>query len=209
MNAIRSGSRFDSWFADKDLTEDWTSHNFELWAELLGSLRHQHLEVLEVGCFEGRSGIFWLEFFPLAHVTFVDAFEPGLKGRDMERSSSRFDRNIAPYGERATLLKLKSSIALTMLRNAGKTFDLIYLDGSHRRDDVLVDSLLCWPLLKRDGIAIWDDYGKQEGLRPAERAKEAIELFLSWHADSLIELHRGWQVIVRKTDPRMPPDLAP
>jgi hypothetical protein len=52
------------WFFDKDLTEDWVSHNFELWAELLGGMIGQRLEVLEIGSFEGRSGIFWLEFFP-------------------------------------------------------------------------------------------------------------------------------------------------
>jgi predicted O-methyltransferase YrrM len=120
----------------------------------------------------------------------------------MEQVQARFERNIAPYGARTSMLKLKSPIALTMLRDAARTFDLVYVDGSHRRDDVLVDSLLCWPLLKPDGIAIWDDYGKQEGVPPAERAKEAIELFLSWHADTLVELHRGWQVIVRKTERR-------
>jgi hypothetical protein len=53
--------------------------------------------------------------------------------------------------------------------------------------------------LRHDGILIWDDYGKQEGLQPPERAKEAIDLFLSWYADSLISLHHGSQVIVRKT----------
>jgi hypothetical protein len=63
-------------------------------------------------------------------VTFVDAFEPGLKGRDMQAVSARFDRNIAGYGERATTLKLHSPIALTMLKNAEATFDLIYIDGS-------------------------------------------------------------------------------
>ena len=66
--------------------------------------------------------------------------------------SARFDRNIAGYGERETTLKLHSPIALTMLKNARATFDLIYIDGSHRRNDAAVDSLLWWRLLRHDGI---------------------------------------------------------
>ena len=80
---------------------------------------------------------------------------------------------------------------------------MIYIDGSHARDDALMDSLLAWPLLKPDGIIIWDDYVSEMGRLPAEeRPKDGVDLFLGLHADQLTILERGYQVIAQRTSKR-------
>ena len=50
------------------------------------------------------------------------------------------------------------------------------INGSHTRDDALMDSLLAWRMLKPNGTIIWDDYIWQFGKLPAEeRPKDAID----------------------------------
>ena len=67
--------------------------------------------------------------------------------------------------------------------------------------DVYRDSTLCWPLLKSDGILICDDYEWTKPGRELDRPKPAINHFLCQHASELLELHRSYQIIVRKIQP--------
>lgn len=50
-----------------------------------------------------------------------------------------------------------SSIALAELLDDGRTFDLIYVDGSHRFDDVFVDAYFGFRLLSSRGVIFFDD----------------------------------------------------
>lgn len=47
--------------------------------------------------------------------------------------------------------------AVTDLARQGRVFDLIFIDGNHRFDDVLVDFTLCAPLLAEGGLVVLDD----------------------------------------------------
>ena len=42
-------------------------------------------------------------------------------------------------------------------RSAG-TFDVAYVDGSHAARDVIGDGVMCWELLRRGGVVVFDDY---------------------------------------------------
>lgn len=54
-------------------------------------------------------------------------------------------------------------------------FHVIFIDASHEARDVLADAVLAWPLLKRGGILIFDDY-KWTKLSPDYfRPKPAID----------------------------------
>lgn len=179
------------WFAEKEFTADWTSGHIRKWYQILDRFRDQTVEILEIGSLEGRSAIFFLEFMPKAQITCIDIF-PGDYG-------DRFDRNLEPYSARLTKIKGRSVSALDTLLVAKKKFDFIYVDGSHRREDVLTDSVLAWRLLKIGGILIWDDY-KWRRDQPSEvRPEHAIDLFCSMFAGCYEELHRDYQVIIKKT----------
>jgi predicted O-methyltransferase YrrM len=56
------------------------------------------------------------------------------------------------------LLRGSSVERVPELITAAETFDLIYVDGSHAKLDVITDALLCWRLLDRAGLMIFDDY---------------------------------------------------
>ena len=66
--------RYRPWFADKDFTTDWTSGNFTTWRRALSPLRNEPLRILEIGSWEGRSAVFFLNFFPRATIVCIDTF---------------------------------------------------------------------------------------------------------------------------------------
>jgi hypothetical protein len=156
---------------------------------------------LEIGSLEGRSAIFWLEFFPASIVTCIDTFE-GIPELQTPRSRAqvpfrekRFDANLAPYGRRMRKIKSRSAPALDALYHAGESFDLIYIDADHRCDAVLADSALSLRILRPNGILIWDDYQLHDLV---DRPGPAIDAVLALHQSKLKVLHKGYQVIARK-----------
>ena len=192
---------WEPWFKGKQFTSDWATDRFAVWTSVLGDLADQHVDILEIGSWEGRSAIFFLEYLPHSRITCIDTFEGSPLLRSIPKwnaaipyAQHRFDLNLLPYGDRVEKICSHSIPALFALFRAARCFDLIYIDGSHERDDVLMDSILSWRLLNENGILIWDDYTFQSARPP----KPAIDIFLAMNADDLTEIHRGKQLIVRK-----------
>jgi predicted O-methyltransferase YrrM len=95
---------------------------------------------------------------------------------------------------------MDSTKALYLLGKDKYEFELIYIDGDHHRDQVMIDSCLAWRLLRPGGIMIWDDYSNYCPDEPDEnRPERAIDLFCNMVHPSLIE-STGQQLIVRKQE---------
>ena len=181
------------WFADKQFSSDWFVQNMPNWIGPLAKFRERPCEVLEIGSFEGRSAIFLLEYLRRCKLTCIDPFYSS----DTER---RFASNTADYTERLEVIKEVSVPALDKLRREQRQYQVIYIDGSHRRDDVLADSILAWPILSIGGVLIWDDRGWKTHLPSDERPEHAIDLFCAMFRSCFQVRHWGYQVIVEKTD---------
>jgi predicted O-methyltransferase YrrM len=195
---------WEAWFRDKTFTADWSSVRFSDWARHLAKFRDRDVAVLEIGSWEGRSAIFFLEFLPHSRITCIDTFEGGAEharfGNDVLASiEGRFDSNLAQYGDRVRKIKSRSFAALDRLAQDKTSFDLIYVDASHARDDVLIDSVLAWRLLAPNGICIWDDYTwAVHELPSAERPQQAIDAFLDLHCDEFTILQSDQQIVAEK-----------
>src|SRR5262249_26044944 len=134
---------YSAWFAGKSLTTDWTSPHIPVWAKLLAPHREQTLNVLEIGCWEGRSALFFLNYLPYCRMTCIDTFvgspeyslipEWAQSVSDIER---RFDSNLAEFAGRVEKIKACSQATLAALALQSRRYDLIYIDGSHRAVDV-------------------------------------------------------------------------
>ena len=196
---------YRSWYDDKEFSSDWFSHNFGIWSWLLDTHGAEFKEGLEIGSFEGRSAVFLLEYLPGIHLTCVDLFkytENFFPERMLSHSdfvgAARFDRNMSKYIGRYEKISASSFNALaTMLAN-GRRFDFIYIDGSHLRDDVLVDAVLSWKLLNLNGLMIFDDYQWRLERKSHDRPKDAVDYFVYSHIDEIKVLHKGWQLIIKK-----------
>src|SRR3954463_16488374 len=71
----------ESYFVGKDLTTNWTSTNYQLWASILAPHREEPLRILEIGSWEGRSALFFLNFLPHATILCVDTFAGSIEHR--------------------------------------------------------------------------------------------------------------------------------
>lgn len=196
---------YSAWFAGKSLSTDWTSRFFPLWATLLQSRRDEALDVLEIGSWEGRSAIFFLNYFGKCRLTCIDTFagspEHTLRHKwsdQLAHVEQRFDSNLAAFGERVEKIKSPSSQALARLVTDERRFDLVYVDGSHHSADVQSDAVFSWPMVRDGGIVIFDDYEWTFFANEVERPKLGIDSFLSVQSGQYRELYRGEQVIIQK-----------
>ena len=173
-------------------------------AIILQSRRERVVDVLEVGAWEGRSTIFWLNFFSNSRVTCIDTFG-GSAEHQIDFSDSlpaierHFDANLAPYAPRVEKIKAHSKDALSLLGVTGRRFDFVYLDGSHRATDVYADACLAWPMVRPGGALLFDDYTWIGLPDEMDRPKIGIDAFLRSAAGSFREIDRGLQVLIEKT----------
>lgn len=143
---------------DKEFTQFWHNNAIGMWQRWLPleDLRTG----LEIGSFEGASAVWLMDNAPNLVLTCVDTFMPGFD--DITgKYEQRFDRNVAEYGKR---IKKRKGYSRDVLRHLpkGSKFDLIYIDGDHSYEGALSDAQLAYPLLKKGGIMIFDDYNNPE-----------------------------------------------
>lgn len=190
--------------SDKQYTQDWCSAHFPLWQQVLAPLAGKPIRALEIGVFEGRSTVWFMENIlthPDARLKWVDTFEGGSDhaGMDLSGLERRFLDNVALFGDKVSGRARKSMDALKQYSDSpGSLFDFIYIDGSHEAPDVLADAVLAWPLLKPGGFMGFDDYQWQKFPEPERRPKLAIDSFLAVMRRECEVVHKGFQVWVQK-----------
>jgi predicted O-methyltransferase YrrM len=199
-------ARFRAVLRTRQFTADWFDNNIWIWTEKLADFRarHSNPNILEIGSFEGRSTLFFLTHFPESYITVVDSWGGDDKfptNSQLQSAEVRFDSNVLEYKERITKLRGKSAECLAKLASGQRSrFDLIYIDGSHYADDVMIDAALAWLLLRNQGILIFDDYvffDYRHGLRKS--SCRAINLFLRLIAGEFQIKHVAHQIIIVKT----------
>jgi hypothetical protein len=185
-------------------SEDWFTYNIPVWQWMFERFKgKENLHYLEIGVFEGRSAIWMLEnvlTHPTARLTAVDIFFG-----DLEK---KFRENLEKSGSQSKVNILKGTSQERLRQLPLDSFDIIYLDGSHRAKHVFLDAALSWDLLKGGGLLIFDDY-ELELKAPADlRPKVPIDTFLLAFAEELELVHKGYQVAVRKIKGGCPKDLC-
>lgn len=182
-----------AWTASKEFRQpDYVTNKLRVWCSFLAPLRERELEILEIGSLEGRSALFFMNYFPKSLITCIDRFHE-------KEQEAIFDANLFEFADRMEKVKSLSVPALVKLRRKQRRFDLVYIDGDHRRETVMLDAMLTWPMLRQGGILIWDDYIYKMDAPMWERPAGAIDGFLLAHAGEYEEIHRRKQIVVRKT----------
>lgn len=153
--------------------------------------------VLEVGSFEGLTTKYICEKLLLneeaARVICVDPMEdfyiPGdTEHRYFKHQYQRFLRNT-----RGLPVELKKGLSKDELPKLNALrFDLIYLDGDHRKDAVYFDACWAFAICKEHKYIIFDDYEWRE------ETKEGIDKFLNEFSGSLQVVSKGYQVVIKK-----------
>jgi predicted O-methyltransferase YrrM len=197
---------FEAFFADKEFTTNWAVEHYHLWAAILAPWQDEPVRILEIGSWEGRSALFFLNYLPRSSMVCVDTFAGSIEHRawpvaqqheQLFRIERRFDGNLAQFADRVEKRKQDSLAALGILGLERRQFDLIYIDGSHLALDVYRDGILAWPLVTRGGIMIFDDYQRKQGPE-ADWPHIGIDAVLDATKGGYEELHRGRQIVIRK-----------
>ena len=192
---------------DFKFTQDWFHWAPEIWQQLTPTLPGRK-RFLELGAFEGRSTAWLVENMLEDDGTLisVDTWEGAEDHVKMELAMPAVENNYnhnlnllrQQYPQRAVLkFKTTSYEALTKLAG-GPQFDFIYIDASHTAPDVLMDACVAWPLLKDEGVMVFDDYLWGEQRDVLHRPKLAVDAFVNIFAEQLKPVHMGYQYIVRK-----------
>jgi len=203
--AFLTKARITNWEADKTFSSDWAAEHFFRWAELLHQMREKPIRILEIGSWEGRSALFFLNYLRLSHIVCVDTFggnvEHHLDPYFAElalKAERQFDLNLMAFGDRVEKIKGSSATVLPELGISQHRFDLAYIDGSHLAADVYRDAVLTWPMMEEGGIVILDDYEWDLMNEELERPKLGIDAFLAAFSGHYKELDRGWQIAIAK-----------
>lgn len=161
--------------------------------------------VLEIGSYEGQSSVWIIEnmLTKIGTLICVDTWEGGEdhQGIDFKAVEDRFEANIkkAKQGDQKIYkVKGKSVSGLATCITGQYAFDFIYIDGSHIAKDVLTDACMAWPMLKKGGLMVFDDYMWGDTRDILHRPKLAIDAFVNIFAEELQLVGWGAQSIVRK-----------
>ena len=197
-------------------TENWFSP--QNWLELIKLDKSKENHVMEIGSFEGRSTLWFLENFLQNKNSTITCVDPWLNYSQNEESfqsyyleenewkmrdlniKANFLYNIVEYGEvnKVHVEHGFSHELLPQLMLRPKRFDLILVDGNHTAPFVITDAVLSWYLLKPGGYIIFDDYLWSLNKKPTLRPKISIDAFIEIFADYLEVMGEGNTKIIRK-----------
>ena len=154
--------------------------------------------ILEIGCFEGLSSVFFADNFlnnPKSKLTCVDPFLT-IPSNDHSKflqnnEEKNFDYNISvcKNPDRITVHKITSD---NFFQNNKNTYNFIYIDGCHEPDFVKRDMENSFKVLEKNGIMWMDDYNMGNGV------KETMNAFLDTHTGNYHLIHKNYQLAIKK-----------
>jgi hypothetical protein len=152
------------------------------------------------------SSLFILSSLPLARLTCVDTWQGADEHQDSNSDffngdisqgvQQDFDANLREYNNRLTKYQ---GTSFSFFNQCVQNFDLVYIDGSHLADDVVIDAVKGFERLTSGGIMIFDDYLFKYYQRACDNPAAAINWFLRQKAGSYRILSANWQVVLEKT----------
>jgi hypothetical protein len=159
------------------LTENhWTQiHGCLNYGEIIGivnvisdSIKKNNINILEIGTYTGRSSIaLFTELRNKGITSFIDTcdiFKEGEYKNYVENNTENFapsqsivnsiisDFNLTEYIK--TFKREHGKVELPI----NKTYDVVFIDGSHAYDDVLIDCKIAEEKLSNGGVIMGDDY---------------------------------------------------
>lgn len=186
------------------LTAQWFALHVPFWLSLFEKqgYRNRPIKALEIGSWEGLSSYFLLKNLPQAQLTSVDTWEGSdehvNKQNVVQATEQRFDSNTAPFASRLTKRKM-TSYQFFAQSPEEEQYDLIYVDGSHHADDVMIDALKSFKRLKQGGVMIFDDYFWNFYPKLADNPAPAVNAFLKLKRGTYRVIHVYCQVMIVKT----------
>ena len=181
------------------------SQEWFLGSEIRGYLfnfldKSKEIKILEIGCFEGLSSVFFADNFldnPNSSLTCVDPFLT-INNNDHkqflqnnEEMNFDFNTSICKNTDRITINKITSD---KFFENNNQTYNFIYIDGCHESDFIKRDMENSFNVLEKNGIMWMDDYGGGDGIQ----IKNTMDAFLEKYRGQFEIIHKHYQLAIIK-----------
>ena len=181
-------------------SQDWFSYNIKYISRIIYKfkLTDKKINVLEIGCYEGLSTVFFLTTLKNSNIYCVDPFLDFAENQDKDFNIvfENFKNNTKEFQTRVRLSKTTSDDFFK--KNINEKFDLIYIDGNHHADNVLRDATNSFKLVNKGGFIIFDDflwnYYTEINLNPIG----GIKTFLFENFFDIKIISIGYQLIIQK-----------
>jgi len=157
--------------------------------------------ILEIGCFEGLSSVFFADNLLCdtdSTLTCVDPFlniDNNDHGEYLKNGGEiNFDYNISicKNKDKIEIRKITSDKFFEINK---KTYNFIYIDGCHECDFIERDMENSFNVLEKDGIMWMDDYGGGDGIQ----IKNTMNNFLARHVGQYEIINMGYQLAIIRT----------
>ena len=156
--------------------------------------------ILEIGCYEGLSSVFFADNLldhPSSSLVCVDPFMT-LEDNDHRKllendQEKNFDFNISNCNNTNKIIVNKITSDKFFETN-NNYFNFIYIDGCHDVEFILRDMRNSFKYLYKNGIMWMDDYGGGDGIK----IKNAMNTFLKMYEGKYEIIHVGYQLAIRK-----------
>ena len=192
--------KFEYNIKEKNFSNKWFLNNFDIFNFFLPKDKNSKFDYLEVGCFEGLSSFFVLSEYKAVNAILLDIWDmPNPNSKTLSHNfnsiEKAFDNNLSSFN--FTKIKDDSGVAMRKLFKQNKSFDFIYIDGSHNGEDILSDAIEAFKILKKEGLIFFDDFLQYDKNR-ALQSYDGIEKFLNLYSNYLkIEYFQN-NLVVRK-----------
>lgn len=185
---------------DYKFARDWHRRHGPYWTQALERFKDKpNIQYLEVGLFEGASFFWMLEKIltdPTSRATGIDPFLTNYSKIKNYRDVFFENLKMSEAESRSTIIEGFSQTELRKLPE--RSYDVIYIDGSHTARDVLEDAILCWRLLKPGGVLVFDDYELWWERPVASRPRLGIDVFFAFFGREFTVDHFGYQVMLTR-----------
>lgn len=182
------------------------------------------LHFLEIGCFEGKSTVWFIDNFLKNEKSTITCIDPWMNFYQNSNSfntynpetktasdidyindgvKDRFLHNIklTEKSNQVEVIQQLSHIQLPkMIDSCREKYNVIYIDGNHTAPFVLTDAVMSWYLLKPNGIIVFDDYQWSTDDNPRNKPKMAVDYFVDCFGDYLEILWEGPRYAIKKIE---------
>ncbi len=168
------------------------NHNFY---PALRRFRRHKAVYLEIGVLDGRTSEWMLEKILIQPSSFMIGIDPVVEP---------LKHLIEKYKRKVQIIQGLSQDVIPKKIASGRwinnSIDIIYIDGDHSPDAIKNDFIMCWPLLKKDGVLIFDDYLIRDNKtgKSNEGIKTMIESIINEYSDKLSVIFANRQLGIRK-----------
>jgi predicted O-methyltransferase YrrM len=195
----------NNYMTNKYMTNYKYSQTWFLGSEIKNSIfqfldKSTENKILEIGCFEGLSSVFFADNFldhEKSRLTCVDPFlsindnDHGQYLKNNEEMNFDFNISSCKNSDKITIHKITSD---KFFKNNNQTYNCIYIDGSHVPDFIKRDMENSFDFLEKKGIMWMDDYGGGDGIQ----IKNTMNQFLENYKGQYELIHMGYQLAIKK-----------